>query len=130
MSRTGKPMPVTVQLDTRVLDRMRAEAEMKVSTACGEAAAAAVEDMRAHWSGHYPPASSAGQPPAVRSGHLDASIELIPDGRTGRIIHVKAAYASYLEYGTSRMAARPFMRPALMRARRTFGSRFKPVITP
>jgi HK97 gp10 family phage protein len=42
---------------------------------------------------------------AVRTGELQAEV------------HVNAPYAAALEYGTSRMAARPFLQPAIDKTR-------------
>ncbi len=62
-------------------------------------------------------ASVPGRPPAVDIGLLRASITHEVTREAGEIIgrvgtHVE--YAPYLEFGTSRMAARPFLRPALI----------------
>lgn len=60
-------------------------------------------------------ASAPGQPPAVDTGRLRASI--VPKVKTigGEIVGIvgtNVPYAPYLEFGTSRMAARPFLRRA------------------
>ena len=63
---------------------------------------------------HHVP-SLPGQPPNEDTGHLRANIETeIIAGAAEPTVHVtsKARYAAYLEFGTSRMAARPYMRPA------------------
>ena len=64
--------------------------------------------------------SKPGEIPHVQSGHLKDSIEyeMLPDGMTARIGPTTIAkYGLYLERGTPRMAARPFLRPALRRNR-------------
>lgn len=61
-------------------------------------------------------ASAPGQPPAKDTGTLQSSIEykVTKDGETiSGLIGSSADYAIYLEFGTSRMAARPFLRPVL-----------------
>lgn len=61
-------------------------------------------------------ASAPGQAPAVDTGRLRASIanELGRDGRgLFARIGTNVDYAPHLELGTSKMAARPFLRPAL-----------------
>lgn len=62
----------------------------------------------------YPPSSDPGWPPRLRSGALEAGVgwqwvgEIIKVG-------VDAYYGIFLELGTSRMAARPFLLPAIYR---------------
>lgn len=60
--------------------------------------------------------SAPGQPPAVDTGRLRNSIDyhVGTDAAGGYVdVGTSVEYASYLETGTSRMAARPFMRPAV-----------------
>ena len=64
--------------------------------------------------------SAPGEPPASDTGFLVSNISIAVDvegtGRAkavvGKIISA-APYSAYLEFGTSNMAARPFMQPAL-----------------
>lgn len=64
-------------------------------------------------------ASAPGDPPAVRTGHLRRTVGLAKPKRAvkgnakGWRITIKLEYAKPLEYGTSRMAERPYVRPAL-----------------
>src|SRR4051812_47974766 len=63
----------------------------------------------------YPPASSPGQPPHMRSGELLAGIgHSVDEQGDGIVLSVtsQAPHSTYLEYGTAHMAPRPFMRPA------------------
>lgn len=62
--------------------------------------------------------SSPGEPPAVVTGQLRASIGhqvVEEDGKVVGYVGVPAAvpYGEYLEFGTSRMQPRPFLNPAL-----------------
>lgn len=59
-------------------------------------------------------ASSPGYPPAPDTGRLRKSLrsEYNPSGLSGEAI-ASTEYAESLEYGTAKMAPRPFMRPAL-----------------
>ena len=59
-------------------------------------------------------ASAAGEPPASDTGLLasNISLDIDPDG-LGASVDSRADYSSFLEFGTSKMAARPFMQPAL-----------------
>lgn len=62
--------------------------------------------------GHVP--SAPGDPPNADTRQLDTSIVTQPDRpRMAARAIAQAPYAAALEYGTVKMAARPFMRPAL-----------------
>ena len=59
-------------------------------------------------------ASAAGQPPATDTGFLVNNIVLdIDNNGLGANVESRADYSAFLEFGTSKMAARPFMQPAL-----------------
>lgn len=66
-------------------------------------------------------ASAPGQPPAAQTGRLAASIEARRGPGLSATVGVHdravAEYAEHLEFGTRRMAARPWLVPALERAR-------------
>jgi HK97 gp10 family phage protein len=86
-------------------------------------------------------ASTPGQPPAIDTGTLRASImndvSVKAGNVTGRVgvdedyIAAKAPvgtdvnYGLYLEVGTSRMSPRPYLRPALKRTRRKVNEIFR-----
>ncbi len=57
-------------------------------------------------------ASAPGEPPAMDTGLLANSISTTAEGSLRYVVSASAHYAIYLEYGTYKMAARPFMRPA------------------
>lgn len=60
--------------------------------------------------GHIP--SLPGQPPNADTRQLDTSIHTVAVGR-GRVnVESTAPYSAALEFGTSKMAARPYMNPA------------------
>jgi len=65
-------------------------------------------------------ASAPGEPPATDTGELIASgragAEMGPSGPEG-IVEWTAPHAVHLEYGTRKMAARPFANPAVERNR-------------
>jgi HK97 gp10 family phage protein len=65
---------------------------------------------------HVP--SLPGQPPNMDSGHLHTSIHVEPAGPFKALSVADASYSAALEFGTSRMAERPFMRPAARTVRR------------
>mgnify|MGYP001311453115 CR=1 FL=1 len=59
-------------------------------------------------------ASAAGEPPATDTGFLVSNIFVSVDADgLGASVESRADYSSFLEFGTSKMAARPFMQPAL-----------------
>lgn len=66
--------------------------------------------------GHVP--SLPGQPPNADTHFLDSNIETEIGGPGLVTVTSKANYSAALEYGTSKMAARPFMRPATERNRK------------
>jgi HK97 gp10 family phage protein len=49
----------------------------------------------------------------VRTGFLQAGIYYQVEDVSGLTVGAHAGYASFVEYGTSRMAARPFLEPAI-----------------
>lgn len=59
---------------------------------------------------HIP--SLPGNPPLNDSGHLRSNIHVEQPAPLRVLVVADAEYAAALEYGTSKMAERPFMRPA------------------
>lgn len=59
---------------------------------------------------HVP--SAPGEPPNQDTGVLAGNIETTRAGRLRVRVTSKAGYSAALEFGTSKVAARPFMRPA------------------
>jgi HK97 gp10 family phage protein len=78
-------------------------------------------------------ASRPGQPPAVDTGKLRASITTVPakvepTGISTSLVGVRGGsepdkknYGHYLEFGTSRIAKRPFLNPALDKQKSLIG---------
>lgn len=85
----------------------------------------AVAKLNASQSPRWGPNSGSepGHGPAVRTGRLRASIRWSIPGSDDRGAFVdigsNVVYAPFVELGTSRMAARPYLRPALEAARGT-----------
>jgi HK97 gp10 family phage protein len=73
---------------------------------------AALSITRGAVSGKGHVASKPGEAPNADSHRLDRSAETNETGRLEVTVSVNAEYASPLEFGTSKMAARPFLRPA------------------
>jgi HK97 gp10 family phage protein len=66
-------------------------------------------------------ASAPGEPPAIDTGNLINSIRHeAEDGGFTQVISANAEYAQHLEYGTRKMAPRPYMRPAAEKIRPRF----------
>lgn len=61
-----------------------------------------------------PEPSSPGSPPAVQFGNLKGSIKVGEVTEDHAVLEANANYAGYLEFGTRHMAARPFMRSAVL----------------
>lgn len=64
-------------------------------------------------------ASAPGNPPAVDTGRLRASIAWQRISKYRRVVGTNVIYAPYLELGTDRIKPRPFLRPAAERFRKT-----------
>lgn len=73
------------------------------------------EDIQTSWSMGSP--SSPGQPPAIVTGRLDESIEVERISPSIWSVKSDAPYAAFLEFGTRKMAPRPFFKPAAERQR-------------
>lgn len=112
-----------VTLTTRIPElkaNVQRLAEMVVERTAQQAVAIAKESMAEPKSGRLyqrgkvvHQASAPGEAPAIDTGHLVNSFFIRKLNRLQRLITVGAEYAVHLEFGTSRMAARPFLRPAL-----------------
>jgi HK97 gp10 family phage protein len=60
-------------------------------------------------------ASEAGYPPNTDTGHLVQSIQMdFEDGGLKGFVGTNLKYGAYLEFGTTKMAARPWLGPALL----------------
>jgi len=73
--------------------------------------------------GHVP--SAPGEPPNRDTGHLDTNIETTVQAQSPPTVHVTshAAYSAALEFGTSKMGERPFLRPATEKNRKKVGQK-------
>lgn len=60
--------------------------------------------------GHVP--SKPGEPPKREFGDLQAGLKVERTGLLSAEVRAEAAHSAPLEFGSSKMAARPFMRPA------------------
>ena len=98
----------------KLVKEMRGKAVKNMTNACLFLEA----DIKKSLTGKSP--SAPGEPPGKRTGTLGRSIthevEKKPDRVVGRV-GTNIIYAIPLEFGTSTMAARPFIRPGLERNR-------------
>lgn len=62
----------------------------------------------------YHRASAPGEPPAVDTGNLINSIRSQFPTKLKGVLNIGAAYASFLEFGTRKMKARPYVLPAIV----------------
>jgi HK97 gp10 family phage protein len=67
-------------------------------------------------------AASAREQAPVQTGHLRSTIEGFSSGKEGEVV-AGAEYAAYVEYGTYKMAAQPFLFPAVAEYTETFADR-------
>lgn len=74
-------------------------------------------------------ASAPGEAPATDTGNLVNSIGMRPAGKDSYAVFARAKYALGLEVGTARVAARPFLVPALLRVRPVLEKAIAKVIT-
>ena len=76
-------------------------------------------------------ASAPGEAPAVITGDLRKSVDFKVHGHTILEIGANTEYARELEYGTNKMAARPYLKPAIQSERQNlinyFGNELKGV---
>jgi len=73
-------------------------------------------DIKKSMVGKSPPSSAPGEPPHVRTGTLRRSITHDVDESKHLVrIGTGLKYGKHLELGTSKMRARPFIRPAVLR---------------
>lgn len=92
------------------IDKLSAESKEKLLRIFNAVGKQAVEEIKDSLAVPYPPPSSPGESPHLRTGELQASIGYSIIGDTFSI-YAATDYAEYLEYGTSKLEARPFIRP-------------------
>lgn len=118
-----------VIVDTTTLDKFNQRAPGLAGNAVKVLISEMHQDVDAHWSGTFPPASMAGMPPAIRSEDLKNSAEEKQLNATTWVLRYLSKHANYLEFGTFKMRARPYIRPAQKRIqkqfRRVFTAKFK-----
>lgn len=94
--------------DTAIMDRIIRETPERMERAGAAMAQEMLNDIVLSF-GTSP--SSPGDPPGVDTNTLRPSMRWKPDGRLRWVIHDQVEYGVFLEFGTERMAARPFISP-------------------
>jgi len=69
--------------------------------------------------------SSPGKPPKSDTGELSRSVTAKKTGKGQSELRVKSPYAGALEYGTSKMKARPFVAPAVTELKKRVDKKLK-----
>ena len=76
-------------------------------------------------------ASAAGEPPAVRLGHLRASYKYLVKGQgmnSEGVVGSDLAYSHYLEYGTKKIKPRPHLKPAFIESKDKIKKHFEGLV--
>lgn len=87
--------------------------ERRQAQADGLEAGARIVETEVKLSLSGPSPSAPGDPPGLDTGYLRNSVQVDSVTPVEAIIAPHTEYAEHLEFGTERIAARPFMRPAL-----------------
>lgn len=101
-----------------VLRKYDKDVRVKIAQAANLVKNTAVQSIQSHQSsgrryGNHV-ASTAGNPPNTDTGFLANNIFINFDtDRKGVAVESRANYSKHLEFGTSKMQARPFLQPAL-----------------
>lgn len=103
-----------VRLDTTVLDKITAELQPRAQKIVKETA--------------YEVMGRAVNAAPVDTGALKNSIHVEETGALSAIVADGVEYGIYNELGTSRMAARPFLTPAVEAVRPRWGERWKELV--
>ena len=128
---------MTFRKDVTRLDRLDEQILPRAARITEEVADEVIQDIRDNWSASSP--SSPGEPPAVVTGRLNASLSARRRDERGRFTRAGATdvvevsvtagteYAAALEYGYSprNLAPRPFLRPAVVRAARRLKDHYR-----
>jgi HK97 gp10 family phage protein len=64
----------------------------------------------------------------VDTGFLQNSIQMMKTGDLSAVVFVGAEYGVFVEFGTRRMRAQPFLKPALDEATARFGGEVKGIL--
>jgi len=113
---------ITVTIDKKKLDSLIRKAPKETALAIKAMAFDGERDVKQSF-GTSP--SAAGSPPGVDTGALRASIRTEKLSTYSYQIVVGVDYGAYLEFGTSKMEARPYMSPMAIRLQKAVDTYFK-----
>lgn len=112
----------SVKIDTTILDRISNESPQKAGQLIRALAFEGMSDVQRSFSTSP---SAPGDTPGVDTGALKNSINVKPVAPFVQSINTGVDYDAYLEFGTSRMAARPYMSPMARRLEQKIPQFFK-----
>ena len=124
MNRLGVTVVRRKNRSAKVLQQYTSQLQQVVARGANMVRNTAVESIHAHNSTgrtyrKYNPnrihvASLEGNPPNTDTGYLASNVHVVIDpDRLGASVESRAEYSAHLEFGTSKMGARPFLQPAL-----------------
>lgn len=113
-----------VEVDVRKMQQLANELPGKLSEALHAVSEEVTGDIVLSF-GVSP--SAEGQPPGVDTGALRASMRWEPESELSTVVMDGVEYGIYLEGGTERMAARPFIVPVFLQYQRGKFARFMAV---
>lgn len=119
-------MSVKIEILYNNLPKLSAEAHGRAHTAVDKTVHKLDEIVKGSMSPNGP--SSPGQPPAIDTGNLVNSLQIDWEHDLLALYGPEADYGVHLEYGTRRMAARPYMRPAAEKVRPGFLEAMKQIV--
>jgi len=126
---------IRMTIDTRKLDALSGQARQVAGQVVRKAAydvagnAQASMERAKHgrvYGAHQ--ASAPGEAPAIDTGTLHNSIQVHMVRPLTAVVAVHAPYGLYLEMGTRRMAARPFLKPAVDKVKPAFREAMRQVL--
>lgn len=113
-------MPSEVVATLNLCNDIAAALGDRLITALNNTADAIAADAQQSVGTPYPPASEPGEAPHLRTGELQQSIHAVHDvSPTEADVVSDSDHSAAMEFGTARVAPRPFMTPAAQRGEQT-----------
>ena len=114
-------------MQTEKLDEIQQKLPTLAAEIAQHIAEAVMTEIDAGWSANAP--SEPGEAPAVVSGHLANSITIEQIGNSEVRVGSNASYAPFLEFGTTEIEMRPWLRPAVERVRGQLSQILREMVT-